>query len=169
MNRRAQLVLLAAALAAVALVPIAAAYAQLGAHPDVTARTDPGVTSDRVVQELHRSVVNASLGVNGQYAWSDRSRAVELVRATVAADARGIARAAANQTTAVNVSFNQTAAEAFDDCPGGPNRVFGDCRATDGVVVQSRTNETHLVAVALDVQLAHSRGHTNLTVVFTPC
>ncbi len=167
MSRRGQLVLLAAALAAVALLPLAAAYFQLGVHPDVTARTDPGVTADRVVGGLDRAVTNASVGVSGRYAWDDRDRATSRLRRAVAADARAIERAAANRSTVVTVSFNATTATRFDDCPGGHNRAFGDCLAHDGLVVQERAGQTHLVAVALDVVVADPNGETRLTVLFT--
>lgn len=167
MSRRGQLVLLAAALAAVALVPVAAAYFQLGAHPDVTARTDPGVESDRVLRGLDRAVTNASIGVSGSYAWSDREAAATRIERAMTADAAAIARAAANRSTVVTVGFNATAAASVDRCPDGPNRAFGDCTGRDGLVLQERAGETHLVAVALDVRVIDPRGATRLTVVLT--
>ncbi|MFB6194126.1 MAG: hypothetical protein ABEI75_03580 [Halobaculum sp.] len=164
---RGQMVLLAAAVAAVALLAVAAAYVQLGVHPDVTARTDPGVTPDRVLAGLDRAVVNASTGVSGAVAWDDRDRALARFETAFAADVRAIRRAAANRTTLVRVERNGTAARAWADaaCPSGENRVFGDCVVRDGVVLQERDGDTHLLAVGLDVTVADPDGETRLTVV----
>ena len=161
--------LLAAALATLAIVPIAAAYLQLGAHPDVSARTDPGVTSERVLQGIDRAVVNASTGVSGTVAWSDRERALARFTVALADDVRAIERGAVTRSTVVRVTRNTSAARAWadDHCPGGPNRAFGDCVVENGVLLQERAGDTHVVAVGLDVTVADRRGETRLTVVVT--
>lgn len=166
-EERGQLVTLLAAVAAVALLLVAATYVQLGVHPDVTARTDPGVTADRVVAGLDRAVTNASSGVSGQIVWADRDRALARFDAAFAADTRGIRRAAANRTTVVRVARNDTAATAWaaSNCPGGPQRAFGDCEVRDGVVLQERAGDAHVVGVAVDVTITDPDGETRLTLL----
>ena len=51
------------------------------------------------------------------------------------------------------------------NCPGGPNRDFGPCEATDGVVVQERAGETVVLAVAFDVRVTTERGWSRSTLV----
>ena len=164
---RGQLVLTLAAVAAIALVTIAGAYAQLGSHPDVAARTDPGVTTDRVLAGLDRAVENASAGVSGRVAWEARDEALGRFTAAFESDAAAIARAAANRTVLVRVDPNATAASRWADrhCPGGPNRAFGDCVIRDGVVIQERNGDAHVVSVALDVTVTGADGETRVTVV----
>ncbi|MFC7097697.1 DUF7261 family protein [Halobaculum marinum] len=164
---RAQLVLLAAAVVAAALVPMALAYLTLGAHPDVAASTDererPGAETLRA---LDRTVANASTAV-GRYPWDERERTVAAFDAVLAPDVRGIETARIEETVVVTVDRNATAATAWADanCPRGPNRAFGDCAVDHGVVVQERAGETTLLAVAFDVTVTEPEGTARLTVV----
>jgi len=66
-----------------------------------------------------------------------------------------------------SIAYNETAAGEWADeaCPGGPARQFGDCEAIDGVVVQDRVGETHVLAAAFDVRVTTESGTTSLTVV----
>ena len=58
---RAQLVLAAAALIALALVPVAVAYLQLGSHPDVAASTDYDGHGANAERFLERAVHEAGV------------------------------------------------------------------------------------------------------------
>lgn len=168
-RRRGQMVLLAAAIAAVALVPMALAYLQLGAHPDVAAAAETDDVDVATVRALDRAVANASAGVSGAYDWADRSTAMRAFDAALAGDVRAVERSRLRDTVAIVVSHNGSAATAWAgrNCSEGPNRQFGDCAVYDGVIVQNRAGEVHVLAVAFDVHVTEPRGTTDLTVVFT--
>lgn len=163
---RGQLVLLAAAVAVTALVPMALAYLTLGAHPDVAASAEMDRPSEETVRALDRAVANASDVVDGA-PWERHTEAVERFDAVVGSDVREIEAARLAETVAVDVRHNSTAATAWSatDCPTGPNRAFGDCTAVDGVVVQERAGETTLVAVAFDVTVTGPAETAAVTVV----
>ncbi|QZY00445.1 DUF7261 family protein [Halobaculum rubrum] len=163
---RAQLVLLAAAVAAAALVPMALAYLTLGAHPDVAATAERDTPGEDTLRALDRAAQNASAAV-GRHPWSGRERAVATFDAALASDVRGIETARLSETVAVDVTRNETAARAWatGNCPDGPNRAFGACDVVDGVVVQERAGEATLLAIAFDVRVTEQAGTTRLTVV----
>ncbi|MFC6787267.1 hypothetical protein ACFQFH_15765 [Halobaculum halobium] len=165
-RNRAQLVLLAAAVAAAALVPMALAYLTLGAHPDVAATADRDTPGEDALRALDRAVTSASTAVSG-YQWSERERAVAAFDGALAADVRGIETARLSETVAVDVTRNGTAATAWAtaNCPRGPNRAFGACEAVDGVVVQERAGETTLLAVGFDVRVTEPEGSASMTAV----
>lgn len=164
---RAQLVLAAAAVVAVALAPAVLAYQQLGYHPDVTASAEYDAPLANAERVLERAVHEAGANVTGRYDWSERERAVEAVddRLGPPLDALAGSRVAAG--TAYEVDDNASAARAWarENCPGGPNRQFGACRASDGVVVQGRAGDATVLAVAFDVRATTERGTYEATVV----
>lgn len=164
---RGQLVLLAAALVAVALVPMAFAFLQLGAHPDVASSTDGNRPAEDAVRAAERAAANASAGVSGAYPWAARADAVAAFGRAFDADAARIERSRLRESVALRVETNASAAAAWAGtrCPGGPNRQFGPCDALDGVVVQERVGETTVVALAVDVTVTEPRGTTAVTVV----
>lgn len=166
---RGQLVLLAAVVLAIALVPVLFAYLQLGYHADVSASTDydsPGRNAERF---LERAVHEASRGIAGNYSWTDRQDAVDRVRTRLDTRVETLETARVESGTAYRTGYNQTAATAWVDehCPDGPNREFGDCKtpANSGVVVQERMGQTHVLAVVLDVTITTERGTRQLTLV----
>ncbi|UIP00364.1 hypothetical protein Hbl1158_03055 [Halobaculum sp. CBA1158] len=163
---RGQLVLLAAALAAAALVPMALAYLTLGAHPDVAATADRDRPGESTLRALDRAATNASAAVDRR-PWREREETVTDFDAAFAGDARGIETARLSETVAVDVAYNATAATAWAEtaCPTGPNRAFGDCEVIEGVVVQDRAGEATPVAVGVDVRVVEPDGTTELTVV----
>lgn len=165
---RGQLVLLAAALAALALLPVVVAYFQLGAHPDVTARTTPGHETDRVVRALERAVDNASRAVSGGDDWDRRTATLAAFDRTLRPDRRAVETARLDRGVTVRVGRNATAARAWASsaCPGGPNRQFGDCVVRDGVVAQERAGETYVLGVGLTVEIVGPSGETTLVRVF---
>lgn len=169
-DRRAQLVLLAAGVVALAMVPVVAAWLQLGYHGDV--RADAERTDGDAAESIERTL---SVGLHDAIAdrpapddWENRSSVVETVRSRLSPALHTVrgSRAAA----AVTVQYNQSAARrlASDRCPRGPDREFGPCDAVDGVVVQSRYNTTHVVAVTVDVQLVDERRAARATLAVRP-
>mgnify|MGYP000005862283 CR=1 FL=1 len=81
--------------------------------------------------------------------------------------ATAISTSGADRGAVVSVARNTTAARrwARGDCPRGPNRAFGTCVVTDGVVTQTRGNSTALVAVAVDISVRSPDADMRTTVV----
>jgi len=163
-NRRGQLVLVAAAVIALALVPVVAAYLQLGYAPDAgtTVEPRPGADAERL---LSRAVARAP--VLADYDWADRAPAVESVRGALAPrlDALRTARLTGGTAAVVSYAPAIAASWAAAECPAGPNRQFGACRTDGGVVVQERDGQTHLVAVAFAVRVVSDTRTADLTLV----
>lgn len=154
MTRRAQLVILAAVLVTVALVPVVLAYLQLGYHADVRASGAEDDPTRDATGVLVRAVHDASADVPGEYQWSRRSAAVTAVRTDLAPRIETVETARVEDGIARNVAYNQSLASrwAGSNCPDGPARQFGSCEAIAGVVVQERAGRTHVLAVAVDVR-----------------
>lgn len=168
MNReRAQLVLAAAAVVAVALAPAVVAYLQLGYHDDVRASADYDAPAQNAQRVLDRAVHESAAGIPGEYGWSEREEAVEEVRGRLEPRLLELESSRVEEGTAYQVSYNESAAAewASEHCPSGPNRQFGDCEATDGVVVQDRVGGTHVLAVAFDFRVTTERGWIRETVI----
>lgn len=162
---RGQLVLVAAAALAVALVPMGMAYLQLGYHGDVTAVEDdqPGANAIRLLERA----VHAAAAESAGRPWSARQGVVAVAGRSLDEDVRTLETARVGDGIVVEVGRNGTAAAAWarSNCPGGPERQFGPCDVVDGVVVQERAGETHLVAVGFDLRVTSSNGVTDLTVL----
>jgi hypothetical protein len=168
MNReRAQLVLAAAAVVAVALAPVVVAYLQLGYHDDVRASGDYTAPAENAQRMLERAVHESAAGIPSEYEWSERGDAVEEVRERLGPRLAELEASRVEEGTAYQVAYNESAAAewASSNCPGGPNRQFGGCETVDGVVVQDRVGETHMVAVAFDLRVTTERGWIRGTVV----
>lgn len=169
-DHRAQLVLVTAAVIALALVPMAVAYLQLGYHADVQATSDAPTAGDEAVRVLERAVHNASATVaEERYDWAgrDRRRALDHARRLVDDDTRTLEASRVTEGVAYDVRENATAASqwAASHDNTGPARQFGPYRTDGGLVFQNRAGQTHLVAVAFDVHVTTDRGTTRLTVV----
>ncbi|WP_435195960.1 DUF7261 family protein [Natronomonas sp. EA1] len=169
MNRRGrgQLVLVAAAVVAVALVPMVLAYLQLGYHADVAASAEYDDIEENTVRVLERATHEASVGIPHNHSWGERETAVTRVRERLRPRLRTLERSRLDTGTAIRISYNESAARtvAREQCPGGAGREFGPCIAREGVVVQNRVGETHPLAVAYDVRVVTDRGETAMTVV----
>jgi hypothetical protein len=165
---RGQLVLAAAGVVAVAVLALAGAYLQLGAHPDLAAERDvgPREATDRAIGVLERATTDARVTHTGE-PWSNRTGVVEAVRSDLASALASLETARIARGTAYSVTTNQSAASAYasTSCPGGDGREFGDCEAIDGVVVQERAGETTVVAVAFDLTVTTPDGETTITVI----
>jgi hypothetical protein len=166
-RQRAQLVLAAAAVVAVALAPVVVAYLQLGYHADVTASQEYDAPDRNAEQVLTRAVHDATADVPGEYAWDDRGGAVAAVKGDLKSRLDALRSSRVESGTVYRVGYNQSAAEAWRqaNCPSGPNRQFGSCEARQGVVVQERAGDTHVLAVAFDVEVTTETESMELTLV----
>ncbi|SFR90951.1 hypothetical protein SAMN05216559_0858 [Halomicrobium zhouii] len=167
MRRRGQLVLVAAVIIAVAMIPMVLAYLQLGYHADVRASGAHDDPSTEARSVLVRSVHSASVDVPGTFRWSSRDAAVNAVRSDLDPRLSTVETARVDEGIHRNVTYNQTLASRWSsaNCPTGPDRQFGSCEAIDGVVVQERAGWTHVLAVAFDLVTDTRRQHTELSTV----
>lgn len=168
-DRRGQVVLAAAAVVAVTLVPMTLAYLQLGAHPDVEAGGD----YDDPAADVHRALegaVHEAAHETRTHPWPARERTVAAADDRLASATASLAGAGVEEGVAYRIARNGTAARAWAErnCPGGDMREFGDCEVSRGIVVQERAGETHVVAVAFDVTVTTERGTTSFTAVYRP-
>lgn len=168
MTRRGQLVLLAAVALVVALVPLTLAHLQLGYRADVSAAGD--AIDERPLAEAEHALAvaldDAVDGVPKSNPWADRSQAVTVVKNRLASTLDALNQSGLSEGVISRVSYNQSRARtAVADCPSGPDRRFGPCRAEGGVVVQERAGQTHVVAVAFDVRSLGQDAERTLTTV----
>ncbi len=165
-DERGQTVLVAAAMLALALIPLGFAYLQLGYHEDVAASTEPETPGSETIRLLERAVYDAGAEATG-HPWQGRNGAVAQVNASLAPRETDIEASQVRRGVAVRIERNASAATdwATENCPVGAGRVFGDCEAIGGMVVQERAGQTHLLAVAYDLRVVDDRGETALTVV----
>ncbi len=163
-STRAQLVLVAGAVIAVGLAPIALAYVQLGATPDAGVGTADR-TGEDVTRALDRAVFEAASGVPGNHSWSDREAAVAVVENRLDPRLETLRTSGLREGVVQGTEYNESAAQAWaaGDCPGGPNRQFGDCEAIGGVVVQDRGGRTHVLGVAVDLQVTAAKSASQST------
>jgi hypothetical protein len=164
---RAQLVLAAAAVVALALAPVVFAYLQLGYHADVRAATadEPLAGAERSLgRAVHES---GAVATRAGHDWTNRSRTVAAVYRRLAPRIRALERSRVDEGVAYEVHYNASAAQTWARraCPGGPNRQFGPCRARGGIVVQPRDGRTHALAVAFDVRVVAERTRARATFV----
>lgn len=168
---RGQVVLVAAAVVAVALLSMTLAYAQLGYDAD---RTGAGAVEVASVSEIDRSLTG-SLRAAAQEVrhgddpstWRDRRAVADRVGASLAADSDRLERVHAGASRSVRIDPDDAAATrwARERCPGGRGRDFGPCRAVEGVVIQERAGETAVVAAAFRVRIVSPAESTTVTLV----
>ena len=167
---RGQIVLVAAAVVAVALLSMTLAYAQLGYDGD---RTGAGSVEVASVSEVDRSLTGSLRATarevrrGDDHAWRDRRTVAERVAASLDADADRLERAHAEESRSLTVELDDAAATqwAREQCPDGDGREFGPCRVIDGVVVQERADETAVVAAAFRVRVVSPDESTTALVV----
>nr|WP_254282145.1 hypothetical protein [Haloarcula salina] len=161
------MVLVAAVLVAVALVPILFASMQLGYHDDVRATADYDDPTADALRVLDRAVATESAPIPRQFAWAANESAVTHLRRALRPRVDRLRTSRVEGGVYYDVSYNDTAAGewAAANCPTGPGRQFGSCHADRGVAVQNRVNRTHVLAVGFDVTTTTDRGETSVTVV----
>jgi len=169
-NERGQVVLLAALVLAVAILPIVAAYLQLG----YGGATSTAVSDDRPRETqrlLERTVEDATAGIPSTYDWQNRSAAAERVRERIDPTAATLEQSQLEDRVTHQLSYNQSRGVlwASENCPRGPDRQFGKCESIDGIVVQDRAGQTHVLAVAVDLSTTGPDSERSLTtVIHTP-
>ncbi|WP_277540164.1 DUF7261 family protein [Haloarcula laminariae] len=166
-SERGQLVLVAAVLVAVALAPVVLAYLQLGYHDDVRAAGAVDDPTDDTVRVLGRAVEQESASVPRRYAWAERTAAVTALRDALEPVRSRLRTGEMERGAVTEIRYNATVARAWQsaNCPGGPGREFGNCSVDRGVVVQERTDRTHVLGVGFDVTTTSERGETAVTVM----
>ncbi|MFC6722692.1 DUF7261 family protein [Halovenus amylolytica] len=165
-QHRGQIVLLAAIALAVVLVPIVLAYLQLGYHADTepTTGTAPETAVERA---LDRAVHNAASGIADIYEWDRRDEAIRTVQNRLDPPIQGLERSRLADGIVYRISYNQSRASQWvrANCDSGPDRQFGPCETSRGVVVQDRGDQTHVLAIALDITVSTPDGERRLTTV----
>lgn len=166
-ENRGQLVLVAAVLIIVALVPIVFAYLQLGYDADIEASGDYADPLANAERFLGRTVHEAGANISTDYAWDHRSSAITEVHDRLQPRILILERSQITEGIAYRVSYNNSAAVAWATrhCPSGPARQFGPCEIDRSVIVQERAGETHVLAVAFDVTITTERGRIEATVI----
>lgn len=164
-RRRGQVVLLAAAALAVAFVPMALAYLQLGYHGDTDAID--GTPLQDTERTLSLGLRDAVDGIPQQYRWSNRSAAISTVRDRLDGTRSLLNTSGVTRGMIATVRYNESRATSWAgrNCPTGPGRDFGSCVADRGVVVQNRANRTHVLASAFDVTVTTEEGGWRATLV----
>ena len=159
--------LLAAAVVAVALVPMLVAYVQLGYDGDVRAARDAATPTEDARRLLRGAVFDASMEVAGEFASTNRALAAARVNATLAPHIDRVESARAFDGVAVSVEGNATAARrwAEETCPSGTMRRFGSCETIGGLAFQSRGSEATLLGAAFDVWVTSSGRNVRTTIV----
>lgn len=164
---RAQFVLIAGVVVALALLAMLTAYLQLSYAGDVrTADFDRTVEDGRAY--LDRTTHGAARPLRGEYAWSQRGPAVTALRARLGPRLAELRRSRVTEGVVYRTGYNQTAAGrwARAECPaGGPDRAWGPCEADRGVVVQERAGRTQAIAVGYDLGVTTADYETNVTLV----
>jgi len=166
---RAQFVLLAGVVVALALVAMLTAYLQLGYAADVrTTDTDRTLVDGRAY--LDRATHGAARPLRGEYSWSERGQAVTGLRARLDPRLAELERSRVAEGVVYRTGYNQTVAAqwARAECPGGgagSDRAFGACEADRGVVIQERAGRTLVLAVAYDLSVTREDEQTGATFV----
>lgn len=157
---RGQLVLVAAGVIAIALVAVLLAYAQLGYVGVADAEPTTTGSDEDALDTLERAAFVAATDEQGAANWTDRDAVVANVTAAFDDRAATVETASLESGIVHEVEHNETAAEAVaaERCPGGDGREFGACEAIDGVVVQERAGDAHVVAIAIDVRTVTEDG-----------
>ena len=155
-DERGQLVLVAAAEIALALVPMAFAYLQLGYHGDVGADVEPETELGDAERSLERAVEHASAEIDGEYDWDRREAAVIAFRDALEDDIDTIERLGHAEGVVIEIVGAAEPAATWQEgaCPSDPMRSFGACDRIGNVVVQERADETAVLAAGFELRLA---------------
>lgn len=161
--KRGQFVLLAAAVIAIAFVPMLFAYLQLGYHPDIDRSHEP--TGEEAVSFLDRSVHGTATETAGEYGWDERDELIAAVRSGIDADIETLETTRIEEGIGYRVRYNESKkSDRRVGCVSGPGKRFGECVSEKGVVVQERAGEAVLVAAVFDVRVIAPDRTVELTV-----
>jgi len=153
-SRRSQLVLVAAGVIAMGLLPIVLAYTQLGYAGMATTEPSATTATEDARRAIERAAFDASEPYQGLRPWSQRRVVADRAAGRFDARVASIETAGIERGLHHAIERNASAATAWanSNCPGGPNRQFGPCDARGGIVLQERGGDTHLVAIAVDLR-----------------
>lgn len=162
---RAQLVIAAGAVVAVALLAVLGAVLQLGYDPAPDSqRMDPPEETRRVVATLLTRVEPAVR----DYAWGEHEAAIQEINPVLRDGIRTLQTDRAGTIRFVDVATGAALDRLATLCPRTEHQSFGPCTVIDGIVLQERAGRTHLVAVVLEVTVVTETRRTALTVVVRP-
>ena len=166
---RGQIVLVAAAVVAVALLSMTLAYAQLGYDADRTGAGGTVASVSEVDRSLTGSLRTAAREARhrNDRSWRDHRSVADDVRESLQTDIGRIERAQAAERRSLSIEFRDAAATrwARSRCPEGRGRDFGPCRAIGGIVLQERAGETVVVAAAFRLRIVSPAESTTVTTV----
>jgi hypothetical protein len=162
-GQRGQLVLVAAIALALALVALGVAYLQLSYDTDTRQPTQ--TPAAQLEGALERAVHNSTADIPARYAWGDRSDAAVAVQDRLDTKTETLATSRLADGHAYDIERNATRATqwARTNCTTGPNRQFGGCATVDGIVLQDRDGQTHVLAVVFDIEITTPDGTTAVT------
>lgn len=154
-SEKGQLVLVAAIVVAVALIPLVVASLQLGYDADREAIR----SADSSLKDVERLLGHAVRGVEGNRSWNTTS-----IRSRLQPSITALER---SHDGVYRVTYNDSAAKrwANEHCPQGPTRRFGPCRAQRGLILQERAGAVQLVAVAYSVTVLMKHGQLSGTLI----
>ncbi len=158
-EKRGQLVLLTAALIAVGLLVITAAYLQTGYTGGQQATVTPATDNQEIQQALELALLEAEPTTGTQ-----RNKLVTEFQASFEKQLREIQQSATERGTVVQLTRNQTAgrhAVTQLSGSGSPSESIG------GVIVQQRAGEAHVVGVAVDIEHTGPNTRVERTTVIT--
>lgn len=158
---RAQLVLVTGAVAAIAFLPVLVAVIQAGGPPP----TPQGENPFEAVSTSLDAGVGTMPPLASEYNWSERRAASRDVRRQLGGLIERLRSPTRTGIRTVEWAPTTAATVAAEDCPSGPNQVFGPCRNLGGVVLQERGGATHLVAVVVRVTVTEPDGRRSVTLV----
>ena len=153
-GRRSQLVLVAAGVIAMGLLPIVLAYTQLGYAGMATTEPSATTATADARRAIERAAFDAGEPSQGERPWAARSDVADAVAGRFDARVESVETGAIERGVHHAIERNASAATAWagGNCPSGPNRQFGPCEARDGVVLQERGGDTHVLAIAVDLR-----------------
>ena len=167
---RGQIVLVAAAVVAVALLSMTLAYAQLGYDADrrgAGASVAPVSEIDRSLTGSLRTAAREARHRTDDQSWRDHRSVARRVTESLRSHIDRLERAHAAEHRSLSIELQDTAATqwARSRCPDGRGRDFGPCRTIAGIVLQERAGETVIVAAAFRVRIVSPTESTTLTTV----
>jgi hypothetical protein len=167
---RGQVVLVAAAVVAVALLSMTVAYAQLGYDADrrgAGARVAPVSEIDQGLTGSLRTAAREARHRTDDRSWRDHRAVARRVTESLRSDIDRLERAHAAERRSLSIELQDTAATqwARSRCPDARGRDFGPCRTIGGIVLQKRAGETVVVAAAFRIRIVSPAESTTLTTV----
>jgi hypothetical protein len=163
--RRGQVVLVASAVVAVALLTMLLAAFQLGYQP-TTSEVEAADLS-RAEEPLSDAVRRGATDAAGRFSWGERAAAAAVVRAELLPAIERVESAGVGADVVYRAERNDTVADgiARERCPRGEDRQFGECAAHGAMLFQERAGDAYLLGVVVDVRVVGPERTTTATLV----